>query len=88
MTEEELQQKRKEFRDQEVEKKIGQYTDASEYRQQSLKAHYTVKKVDARLGKAGLILVVIQGISLLFFSTLYIMSYIPSTKKVVTFVMP
>ena len=53
MTENELQKKRQEFRDQEVMNKISQYSEVDEYRQKVLKTNYTHKKVDVRLGKMG-----------------------------------
>ena len=88
MTEEELQEKRKDFRDQEVMKKISQYSEASDYRQQVLKTNYTRKIVDKNFGKMGYFLIITQSLSLLFFVTLWIFSYIPQTKKIVAMWMP
>lgn len=90
MTEQELQQKRQEFRDQEVMNKISHYSSSStvEYRTQVLKSNYTYKKVDKSLGKMGWFLVVTQATFLIFFSTLFVFSYIPHTKKIVSMVMP
>ncbi len=89
MTEQELQQKRQEFRDQEVMNKISHYsTSTAEYRTQVLKSNYTYKTVDKSLGKMGWFLVVTQATFLVFFSALFIFSYIPHTKKIVTMVMP
>lgn len=88
MTEDELQQKRQEFRDQEVAGKISKYNVVSEYRQQVLKANYTVKTVDKRFGKVGWFLIITQATCLLFFCSLFVFSYIPHTKKIVSIVMP
>ena len=88
MTEDELQKKRQEFRDQEVMSKISQYSDVAEYRQQVLKTNYTYKKVDRNFGKMGWLLILTQATFLIFFSTLFIFSYIPQTKKIVTMVLP
>ncbi len=93
MTEEELQKKRQEYRDQEVASKISQYSTGgsshvAEYRQQVIKSNYTYKRVDRRLGKMGLFIVFSQATMLLFFSVLFIFSYIPHTKKIVSMIMP
>jgi len=88
MTEEELNQKRQEFRDQEVMKKITEYGSASEYRQQTLKTNYTVRKVEKTFGKLGWGLIIVQAVSLTFFSLLFVFSYVPKTKFIVTMVMP
>lgn len=89
MTEQELQQRRQEFRDQELANKISHYASSTvEYRTQALKTNYTYKKVDKSLGKMGWFLIVTQATFLVFFSTLFIFSYIPHTKKIVTIVMP
>ena len=95
MTEEELQKKRQEFRDQEVATKISQYSTGgatnaytNDYRQQVIKSNYTYRRVDRRLGKMGLFIVISQSTMLLFFSTLFLFSYIPHTKKFVTMIMP
>lgn len=88
MTEDELKKKRQEYRDQEVAGKISQYSEVAEYRQQTLKTNYTVKVVDRSFGKMGWFLIVTQATCLLFFSCLFVCSYIPHTKKIVTMVMP
>lgn len=89
MTEEELQQRRREFRDQEVMNKINRYsTTTTEFRQQVLRTNYTYKTVDKSLGKMGWALVVTQATFLVLFSTLFVFSYIPHTKKIVAMVMP
>lgn len=88
MTEEELQRKRAEYRDQEVHNKISQYSQVADYRQQVLKVNYTYKKVDRSLGKMGWFLVASQATCLLFFTALFVLSYIPHTKKIVTMVLP
>jgi hypothetical protein len=88
MTEDELQRKRAEFRDQEVSNKISQYSEVAEYRQQVIKNNYTYKRVDKSLGKLGWFLVLSHVTFLVFFISLYIFSYIPHTKKIVTMVMP
>ena len=55
MTEDELQKKRKEYRNQEVANKISEYSSgsAAEYRHQVIKTNYTYKKVDKSFGKMG-----------------------------------
>ena len=88
MTEEELQRKRQDFRDQEVAGKISQYSEVAEYRQQVLKTNYTVKIVDKSFGKMGWFIIATQATCLLFFCGLFVFSYIPHTKKIVTMVMP
>ncbi len=88
MTEEELQRKRAEYRDQEVSNKISQYSEVAEYRQQVLKSNYTSKTVDKSLGKMGWFLVLSHVTFLVFFCTLFVFSYIPHTKKIVAMVMP
>ena len=88
MTEDELKKKRQEFRDQEVAGKISSYSEVVEYRQQVLKSNYTIKIVDRRFGKMGWFLILTQATCLLFFCSLFIFSYIPHTKKIVSMVMP
>ena len=88
MTEDELKKKRQEFRDQEVAGKISSYSEVAEYRQQVLKSNYTIKIVDKRFGKMGWFLILTQATCLLFFCSLFIFSYIPHTKKIVSMVMP
>lgn len=88
MTDEELQRKRAEYRDQEVSNKISQYSQVAEYRQQVLKVNYTTKKVDKNLTKMGWFLVLTHVVFLVFFCTLFVFSYIPHTKKIVSMVLP
>jgi hypothetical protein len=88
MTEDELQKKRQEFRDQEVSNKISHYSAASDYRHQVLKSNYTSRKVDKKFGKMGWLIIGTQATCLLFFCTLFFFSYIPHTKKIVSMVMP
>ena len=88
MTEDELKKKRQEFRDQEVAGKISSYSEVTEYRQQVLRTNYTTKIVDRRFGKMGWFLILTQATCLLFFCSLFIFSYIPHTKKIVSMVMP
>lgn len=88
MTEDELQKKRAEFRDSEVQKRIDHLTSAEEYRQQTLKNNYTKKVVKSDLGKMGWTLVIGQATCLLFFSSLFLMSYIPKTKFLVSKILP
>ena len=88
MTDDELQRKRQEFRDQEVSSKISQYSEVAEYRQQVLKTNYTVKTIDKSFGKMGWFLIISQATCLIFFCTLFVFSYIPHTKKIVSIVLP
>lgn len=88
MTEEELQRKRQEYRDSEVQNKITHLSSAEEYRQQTLKANYTRRVVKTSIGKMGWTLIVGQATFLLFFSTLFLISYIPKTKFLVTKILP
>ncbi len=88
MTEDELQRKRAEYRDQEVNNKISQYSQVAEYRQQVLKVNYTSKSVDKSLTKMGWFLVLTHVVFLVFFCTLFVFSYIPHTKKIVAMVLP
>jgi hypothetical protein len=90
MTEEELHRRRQEFRDQEVMTKIADYqsTSAVEFRQQTLKSNYTYRKVEKTFGKIGWSLIIVQAIFLVLFSFLFIFSYIPKTKFLVSMVMP
>ncbi|MBY0416202.1 MAG: hypothetical protein K2Q18_18660 [Bdellovibrionales bacterium] len=88
MNEDELQRKRKEFRDQEVMGKINEYSAANQYRHQVLKTNYTYKRVDKRFGKVGWTLIGTQAMFLVLFCFLFIFSYIPATKKIVSMVMP
>lgn len=88
MTEEELQQKRAEYRDTEIQNRIANLSSAEEYRQQTLKANYTRKVVKTSLGKMGWSLIIGQATFLLFFSSLFVISYIPKTKFLVTKILP
>ena len=88
MTDDELKKKRQEFRDTEVQNKIAQFSSAEEYRQQTLKANYTRRVVKVGLGKIGWAIIVSQATFLVFFSSLFIISYIPKTKFLVTKIFP
>ena len=89
MTEDELQQKRKEYRNKEIEEKISEYSGgANEFRQQTLKQHYTHKSVDSKLPKIAWIIILSQATSIFFFSSLYICSYHPKAKIIVQKVFP
>lgn len=88
MTEDELEKKRQEFRDNEVQNKISQFSSAEEFRQQTLKVNYTRRVVKGGIGKIGWTLIVSQATFLVFFSALFIISYIPKTKFLVTKVLP
>ena len=88
MTEDELQRKRAEFRDQEVNHQISQYSEVAEYRQAVIKSNYTHRTVDKSLTKMGWFLVLTHAVLLVFFCTLFVFSYIPQTKKIVTMVLP
>lgn len=88
MTEEELQQKRAEYRDTEVQNRIANLSTAEEYRQQTLKANYTRKVVKTSVGKMGWTLIIGQATFLIFFSSLFVISYIPKTKFLVTKILP
>lgn len=88
MTEDELEKKRQEFRDNEIQNKISQFSSAEEFRQQTLKVNYTRRVVKGGIGKIGWTLIVSQATFLVFFSALFIISYIPKTKFLVTKVLP
>lgn len=88
MTEAELQQKRQEFRDSEIQGRIEKLSSAEEYRQQTLKLNYTRRVVKKSLGKFGWTLIIGQATFLVFFSSLFIISYIPKTKFLVTKILP
>lgn len=88
MTEDELQRKRQEYRDAEVQNKIASFSTAEEYRQTTLKMNYTRRKVQVGLGKFGWTLIVGQATFLVFFSALFVISYIPKTKFLVTKILP
>lgn len=88
MTEEELQKRRQEYRDSEVQNRIANLSQAEEYRQQTLRVNYTRRVVKATIGKMGWTLILSQATFLFFFSTLFIMSYIPKTKFLITKILP
>jgi hypothetical protein len=88
MTEDELQRKRQEFRDTEIQNKIANLSSAEEYRQQTLKVNYTRRKVQIGLGKMGWTIIASQATFLVFFSALFVISYIPKTKFIVAKIMP
>lgn len=88
MTEEELQKKRQEYRDSEVQNRIAHLSSAEEYRQQTLKANYTRRVVKTTIGKMGWTLIIGQATFLFFFSTLFLISYIPKTKFLVGKILP
>jgi hypothetical protein len=90
MNEKELEKKRKEFRDGEIQKKISSYqsSDAIEYRESSLKTHYTYKRVDKNIGKFGKGLIIFQAVSLFLFCSLYVFTYIPKMSPFVSKVLP
>jgi hypothetical protein len=92
VTEEELEQRRKEYRDSEVQSKITEYSAAGApvdaYHAQTLKSHYTKHKVDRKLSKIAWFLIISQASSIIFFSSLYVFTYIPKTKTIVTKVLP
>ena len=88
MTEDELQKKRQEFRDSEVQNKIAQFSTAEDFRQHTLKANYTRKVVKIKFGKLGWTIVISQATGLLFFSSLFLLSYMPKTKFLVAKIMP
>ncbi len=88
MTEDELDKKRQEYRDTEVQNRISHLSSAEEFRQQTLKVNYTRRVVKGGLGKIGWTLIVSQATFLVFFSALFIISYIPKTKFLVTKILP
>lgn len=88
MSEDELQKKRQEFRDQEVMNKITSYSSVTEYRQQVLKSNYTRRVVNREIGRTGKILIITQATFLALFSLLFVFSYIPHTKFIITKIMP
>lgn len=88
MTEDELEKKRQEYRDTEVQNKITQLSSAEEFRQQTLKINYTRRVVKGGFGKIGWTLIVGQATFLVFFSALFVISYIPKTKFLVTKILP
>ena len=88
MTEDELQKKREEFRDTEVQNRIAHLSSADEYRQQTLKANYTRKVVKTSVGKFGWGIIISQASCLVLFSSLFIISYIPKTKFLISKIFP
>jgi hypothetical protein len=92
VTEAELEKKRKEYRDNEVQNKISEYSSGGsqtdEYRARTIKTHYTKHTVDRKFTKMAWFLIVTQASSIIFFSSLYIFTYIPKTKIIVTKVLP
>ncbi len=93
LSEQELESKRKEYRETELQNKIASYSSstfssASEFRQTTLKANYTHRKVDRRFPKYAWFLLITQALAITFYSSLYILSYIPKTKHIVSMVMP
>jgi len=92
MTEEELQQKRQEFRDSEVQRKID---DLGEDVAGGSNGSSKTKAVAAKKGPSsksvptiGWTIIITQLTGLIFFCTLFLMSYIPKTKYLVTKIMP
>ncbi|MBC7537906.1 MAG: hypothetical protein H7281_03745 [Bacteriovorax sp.] len=88
MTEEELQKKRQDFRDSEVQNRIANLSSSEEYRQQTLKANYTRRVIKSDIGKMGWSLIIGQATFLFLFSSLFLISYIPKTKFLVTKIFP
>ncbi len=88
MTEDELQKKRQEFRDTEIQNKIANLSSDEEYRQQTLKANYTRRRVKGDFGKFGWSIIIGQATFLVFFSALFVISYIPKTKFIVAKILP
>jgi hypothetical protein len=92
MDESELDKKRKDFRDKEVQNKIAEYSTpqakADHYHEQTIKTHYTKRTVDRRLSKFAWFLVISQATSIIYFSSLYVFTYIPKTKAFVVKVLP
>jgi len=71
-----------------LDRAINEHSEAFQFRQQSLKQYYTRKIVDIRIGPVGYVVVGTQLVALLFFCSLYVMSFIPQTKAVVSVVLP
>jgi hypothetical protein len=90
ISETDLETKRKEYRESEIQNKIESYSKVSavEFRQHTLKSNYTRRVVDKRLPKVAWFLIITQAIGITYFSSLYVLSYIPKTKTLVTKVMP
>ena len=88
MTEDELQKKRQEFRDTEIQNKIANLSSDEEYRQHTLKDNYTRRRVKEDLGEFGWSIIIGQATFLVFFSALFVISYIPKTKFIVAKILP
>jgi len=88
MTEDELKSKRQEFRDSEVQERITGLKSAVEFRKDTLKSNYTTKRVNSAFGKMGWSIIIGQATFLLFFSSLFVISYIPKTKFLVAKIFP
>ena len=88
MTEDELQSKRQEFRDSEVQSRISNIKSSEEFRQETLKSNYTTKRVNTAFGKMGWSIIIGQATFLLLFSSLFVISYIPKTKFLVAKILP
>lgn len=71
-----------------LDRAINEHSVALQFRQQSLRQYYTRKIVDIRIGPVGYVIVGTQFLALLFFCSLYLMSFIPQTKSVVSLVLP
>jgi len=93
MTEEELQQKRQEFRDSEVQRKIndlGEEVSGGPGGKKSISKTSTSKKRRSNkdIPTLGWTLIFTQLTGLVFFCSLFLLSYIPKTKYLVTKIMP
>jgi hypothetical protein len=91
VTEQELAEKRKEFRDSEVQKKIDNLNEAGEEVKGGgqAQARAVAKRPSKKdLGGFAWTLIISQAVGLVFFSSLFIMSYIPKTKFIVTKLLP
>lgn len=92
MTEEELQQKRQEFRDSEVQRKIDDFggeVEGGSGGASKAKAVATKKGPSKKsVPTIGWTIIITQLTGLIFFCTLFLMSYIPKTKFLVTKIMP
>ncbi len=92
MTEDELKDKRQEFRDSEVQKKIDNFGEedkaAKEAAGSNAKVVIVKRGKKGNLGTMGWTLVITQATGILFFSTLFILSYLPKTKFIVNKILP
>ena len=84
----ESHQQRKEVRDTEIQSRISRLSSAEEFRHQTLRENYTRRTVRMGLGKLGWTLVITQASCIVFFSALFVISYIPKTKFIVTKILP